>query len=121
MIEEDEDEAWFDEAAGPLVRPYALTRGRTRTDRYNLELITLIVSLPSRMAPPPNEPEYAHILSMCQRPVSIAEIAARLNLPIAVVKVLVSDLVDQKQVMFRAARVPDTSVLRAVLNGIEKL
>jgi hypothetical protein len=80
-----ENEFWFDEDAGPLVRPYAVARGRTRPTRHNLEMTTLVVA--ARTDRDVNvEREYAHILRMCQQPLSIAEVSAMLNLPLAVVK-----------------------------------
>ena len=118
----DEDHKWFDEEAGPLVRPYALTGGRTRTDRAELDLITLVVASRGRHADQESmEPEYVNILSQCQTPKSVAEISATLNLPLGVVKVLLGDLIDQKLVNFRTALSPDNEVLQAVLNGIRRL
>lgn len=37
---------WFDDAAGPVVRPYAMTRGRTRSssDDAGLDLIALVIA-----------------------------------------------------------------------------
>ncbi|SFP01281.1 Protein of unknown function [Amycolatopsis arida] len=119
------DEAWFDEAAGPLVRPYAVTGGRTRTDSVGLDLMTLVVALPSVTEAAGMAPEYARIVRLCQRPMSVAEVAARIDLPLPVVKVLLSDLIEQNYVIFRraapATEAPDQHVLQAVLDGIRKL
>lgn len=119
-------ESWFDEDAGPLVRPYALTRGRTRTGRHDLNMITLVVTVRSDAdAGFLVEPEYAEILHMCQTPLSVAEVSAKLNLPMAVVKVLLSDLIEQNLVVFRSPPVrtptPDRKLLQAVLDGIRRL
>jgi Protein of unknown function (DUF742) len=37
---------WFDDAAGPVVRPYAMTRGRTRisSGEVHLDLIALVIA-----------------------------------------------------------------------------
>ncbi|MFD6258796.1 DUF742 domain-containing protein, partial [Nocardia sp. NPDC060256] len=35
-------EPWFDEAAGPLVRPYAVTRGRTAGGGPELDMLTSV-------------------------------------------------------------------------------
>ena len=45
---------WRDSAAGPLVRPYAMTRGRTRADEIELHRTTLVVATgdPPRAAGP---------------------------------------------------------------------
>ncbi|EHR48765.1 Protein of unknown function (DUF742) [Saccharomonospora marina XMU15] len=121
----EHDEAWFDEAAGPLVRPYAVTGGRTRSDNFGLDMMTLVVSMqpPSEAATLPTE--YAKIVRLCQRPMSVAEVGAHVDLPLPVVKVLLSDLIEQNYVIFRRAappsEVPDQQVLQAVLDGIRKL
>jgi len=39
-------ERWLDEDAGAVVRPYALTRGRTRPAGGRLDLIALISAVP---------------------------------------------------------------------------
>ena len=71
------------------------------------------------------EPEYARIIALCQRPVSVAEVAARVDLPLPVVKVMLSDLIEQNLVLFRTAapvqETPNRHVLQAVLDGIRKL
>ncbi|MDQ3787717.1 MAG: DUF742 domain-containing protein [Actinomycetota bacterium] len=120
-----EDEEWFDEAAGPLVRPYAMTGGRTRSDTLGLDLITLVVAM-HNAADVDVEPEYAGILSACQYPASVVEVAAKVDLPLQVVKVLLSDLINQRLIMFRSpvapgAEPPSQHVLQAVLDGIRKL
>ena len=118
----NDDHTWFDEEAGPLVRPYAMTGGRTRTGQADLELITLVVAARGRHAQVASmDPEYAGILAQCQSPTSVAEISAALKLPLGVVKVLLGDLIDQKLVDFRTAVSPDHEVLQAVLNGIRRL
>jgi hypothetical protein len=117
----DDDHTWFDEEAGPLVRPYAMTGGRTRTEQYDLDLITLVVASRRHAGPEATEPEYLDILALCQSPTSVAEISAKLRLPLGVIKVLLGDLINQKLVHFRAAQTPDHEVLQAVLNGIRRL
>lgn len=124
MPEPTGDETWYDDAAGPLVRPYAVTRGRTRASRIELDLVTLVVAVPT---PPPGSDrlaldlEYEAILRLCRRPTSIAEISAALDLPLGVVKVLVGDLIEQRQVIYRSGLRPAPDVLQAVLDGIRRL
>jgi hypothetical protein len=118
-----EYEAWYDEAAGPLVRPYAVTRGRTRGLLTDLQLITLVVAA----QPVPRElvgrlaPEHLQILALCAYPTSIAELSAETSLPLSVVKILISDLVDMQLALFRSAAAPDPHVLQAVIDGIRRL
>ncbi|GAB2767089.1 DUF742 domain-containing protein [Amycolatopsis magusensis] len=115
-------EAWFDD---PLVRPYAVTGGRTRSENLSLDLITLVVAMPSIAEAAGMDPEYGQIVRLCQRPISVAEVAARVDLPLPVVKVLLCDLIEQNLVLFRTAapltETPNKHVLQAVLDGIRKL
>jgi hypothetical protein len=116
-------ETWYDENAGRLVRPYAVTRGRTRAGSHDLQLITLILAvdpvLPGQLAR--LDPEHRQILTLCSRPTSVAEISAALRLPLSVVKILIGDLVEQELVHTRSAVTPDPSILRAVIDGIRQL
>lgn len=117
---------WFDEDAGPVVRPYALTKGRTRATSYELDLITLVVA---RQPLPPNaralSPNYQRVLSACGYPVSVAEVAARADLPLGVVKILISDLIERDYVVFGPDSSPTTGpsldMMQKVLDGIRKL
>jgi len=118
------DNTWYDEDAGALVRPYAMTGGRTISSQTaELEMITLVVAVGSvnRMVAATLDPECLQILSICGQPKSIAEMSAELRLPLSVVKILIGDLIDKNLVMFRSAVTPDINVLQAVINGIRRL
>jgi hypothetical protein len=114
-------EAWYDD---PLVRPYAVTGGRTRSSTLGLDLITLVVAM--RTADEVDlQHEYARVLRSCQQPISVVEVAAEVDLPLQVVKVVLSDLITQRLVIFRSANPvhepPSRHVLQAVLDGIRRL
>lgn len=82
-----------DEAS--LVRPYILTAGRTNT-RVNLPLEAPIRTLEFGPAPRwPRSDVRAKILGLGVDSPSVAEIAARLSLPLGVARVLIGDLVTQ--------------------------
>jgi hypothetical protein len=120
-----EDEEWFDDADGSLVRPYAMTGGRTRSDTLGLDLITLVVAMHG-VTETDVEPEYERIMAACQFPTSVVEVAAKVDLPLQVVKVLLSDLITQRLIIFRSpvaptSEPPSQHVLQAVLDGIRKL
>lgn len=117
---------WFDEDAGPLVRPYALTRGRVMGAGHDLDMLTVVVTAARAPTLRRTEPEYADIVALCRIPQSVAEVAAHVKLPLAVTKILVGDLIGEGHLIFRAPVQPDAgpgdlNVLRAVLDGIRKL
>ena len=65
-------------------------------------------------------------MELCRdRPPSVAELAAELDLPIGVVRVLVGDLWRPNSCMYtgpcRPAELPDESILREVINGLRAL
>lgn len=158
---------WFDDAAGPVVRPYAMTRGRTRSssDEARLDLIALVIaqSADGEGDAKPDEnvdgageadaagshpaghtagggrdghadvhadstlaPEHIDIVVRCRRaPQSVAELAAELDLPVGVVRVLIGDLIDADWVRVSRpvppAELPDESILREVIDGLRAL
>ena len=76
-----------------LVRPYTLTAGRTDTD-VDLPLEAPIQTLQAGLAHRwPSDDARGRIIQLCVASPSVAEIAARLNLPVGVARVLVGDLV----------------------------
>lgn len=120
------DRAWFDENARHLVRPYTITRGRTRSTQGTLNLITHVLADDRNVDLAALEPEATAICELCRdRPLSVAEIAAKLNLPISVVKVLLGDLFDASAIVTRApisiAETPDVDIIETVLDGLRQL
>ncbi|TRV75467.1 DUF742 domain-containing protein [Streptomyces sp. 130] len=124
-----------EDAAGTMVRPYTITRGRTAPDRDDLTLITVLTTAhdprdehgaaarPGRL-----QPEHRLILDRCRRPAAVAEVAADLDLPVSVTKILLADLVANGLLIARAplsvARVSggaDMGVLAAVRDGLRRL
>ncbi|MER6030284.1 DUF742 domain-containing protein [Streptomyces sp. NPDC001851] len=121
---------WFDDEAGPVVRPYAMTRGRTTSPaQHRLDLIAVVVTEPDAGDPetdPTLSPEHVEIVGLCRdEPQSVAELAAELELPVGVVRVLVGDLVHTELVHVTRpvppAELPDESILRDVINGLRAL
>ncbi|MBT2380193.1 DUF742 domain-containing protein [Streptomyces sp. ISL-111] len=121
---------WYDAEAGPVVRPYAMTRGRTSSaSRHRLDLIALVVPEPAAEDPGRDQtlaPEHVTIVELCSdMPQSIAELAAELDLPVGVVRVLVGDLVEDELVHVTRpvppAELPDVNILREVINGLRAL
>jgi hypothetical protein len=121
---------WFDDEAGPVVRPYAMTRGRTAsTGQHRLDLIALVLTEPEvgdLESEQTLSPEHVDIVDFCRvTPQSVAELSAGLNLPIGVVRVLIGDLVEVELVQVTRpvppAELPDESILRDVINGLRAL
>ena len=116
------DETWLDGDAGRLVRPYAVTNGRT-TASLKLDLLSMVVATGNGVSSS-LEPDHVQVLGLCLWPASVAEIAARLRLPAAVTKVLLSDLVDCGAVRAAAPRsAADASnrvLLERLLDGLQR-
>jgi hypothetical protein len=74
-----------------LVRPFVMTGGRTRVEHRDLRLETMLKTV--QQAPPGLPTEQEAILRACQQPLSVAELAARLDLVLGVAAILVGDLV----------------------------
>jgi hypothetical protein len=116
-----EDDTWLDGDSGRLVRLYAVTNGRT-SPSMKLDLMSMVVATGSR-ANGVMEPDHVQLLGVCQRPASVAEIAARLRLPAVVTKVLLSDLVDCGAVRTApptAAAGADRILLERLLDGLQR-
>ncbi|MYT69236.1 MULTISPECIES: DUF742 domain-containing protein [unclassified Streptomyces] len=121
---------WFDDDAGPVVRPYAMTRGRTTSaGQHRLDLIAVVVAQARGGDPVADQtlsPEHVDIVELCRdSPQSVAELAAELDLPVGVVRVLIGDLVDDDLVHVTRpvppAELPDESILRDVIDGLRAL
>ena len=110
----------------PLVRPYALTGGRTKPKRdYPLEaLVQTDVDLEAARF---RSPEESAIAELCTESRSVAEVAALIKLPLGVVRVLISDLVDRGIVQVHTLTSdaddsrPDAALLERVLSGLRNL
>ncbi|MGB8386549.1 DUF742 domain-containing protein [Mycobacterium sp.] len=89
----DAREPWPTSHKASLVRPYTLTAGRTDTD-VDLPLEAPVEALQAGLAHqwPANDAR-GEIIQLCVDSPSVAEISARLDLPLGVTRVLVGDLV----------------------------
>jgi hypothetical protein len=116
-----DDELWVDAAAGPLVRPYTVTAGRTRP-AVDFDLLSLVVATGRR--PRALDPEHAEALEWCRAPTSVAEVAAHLRLPVTITKVVLGDLVECRAMTTRArhtaADPTDRALLEKLLDGLQR-
>lgn len=114
-----------EEQASSLVRPYAVTRGRTRPS-YQLQ-IEAMVSASHYEARDLSalSPECQSILGYCRDWRSVAEISAVLRMPLGVARVLIGDMAMEGLVRVHQADHghgrPDLSLLERVLSGLRKL
>jgi hypothetical protein len=122
------DEAWPQRDSGPVVRPYAVTGGRTEAEGEELTLLTVLVATgqplpdddPGRLAP-----EHLRLLQLCSSQMTLADLAADTALPVGVVRVLLADLTELGAITVVAQRSADkktsNDVLKEILNGLRAL
>ncbi|MEU9024227.1 DUF742 domain-containing protein [Actinomadura sp. NPDC048394] len=123
-------ERWIDAAAGPIVRPYAVTRGRTRPRGEPLDIVAILVATGRQPAEPGRLSRHQRrLLALCRRPHALADLASDLDLPFGVIRVLAGDLVDSGLVSVQrwAPATPsvqphnDPNLLRRVLDELRAL
>jgi hypothetical protein len=117
-------ERWFDQEAGPVVRPYAVTKGRTEsaTAFGLIDVVMATGERPSGQFRP--GPEHRRILGVCRRPVPVVDLTSEIDLPLGVVRVLLGDLAEEGMLRIVSAQrqpVSDHRLLRMVLDGLESL
>jgi hypothetical protein len=105
------------------VRPYAVANGRTQPSRQ-LDLLSLVEAT-GRRSGWLLGPEHADAIGVCQAPISVAEVASRLAQPVAVTKIVLSDLIDLELVTARPpepiADPGDLEVLEVVARGLRAM
>jgi hypothetical protein len=77
-----------------VVPVYAFTQGRTRSTGRDLPLEAVVTAAKAGGRQGALQTESLAIVSMCSRPLSLAEIGAALRVPVGVARVLVGDLVN---------------------------
>lgn len=116
---------------GRLVRPYTMTGGRTGRELPLIALEALVTATPTgqRMRDQLRW-EACRIIDLTRRGMALVELAARLDVPIGVVRVLVSDLVKRSAVELTEPReepvdeedgLAYATLLKKVLDGIKSL
>ncbi|MCW7943769.1 multi-component regulatory system-3 [Streptomyces hygroscopicus] len=122
----DPDRPLLDDAVGRMVRPYTVSEGRTRPTCH-FDLMTMVVA--TGATPRSNLGlDHTHVLELCRRPVTVAEIAGLTRMPATVIKVLLSDLVERGAVVTRpfdpankgSSPAPDLDLLEALRDGLLK-
>jgi hypothetical protein len=117
-----------DHGYGPrtLVRPYVLTRGRTQSRRH----LAIEAMVSTRAGAHWNGArltgEFRSVRTLCHHPRSVAEVAARLSVPLGVARVLLDDMAEQGLVTIHDTRVsadgrPAAALMERVLHGLRRL
>lgn len=116
---------------GRIVRPYTMTGGRTGVGLPMIALEALVAATPAGMRMRGHfRWEAAEIIAMSRRETAIIELAALLEVPIGVVRVLAADLRERGAVTITdptSQSVPEadelayTDLLEKVLDGIKAL
>ena len=88
---------------GPFLRPYAMTEGRTEPTGPDLAIEDLIGAASATDPPPWLSLEHRSIALACRETLSVAELAARVDLPLGVTRVLVGDLATHGMVIVHRA------------------
>jgi hypothetical protein len=108
-----------------LVRPYAVTGGRTKP-RTQLQIEAMVAASHYEARDlSVLSPECQAILSFCRDWRSVAEISAVLRMPLGVARVLIADMAMEGLVRVHqtdhAQGRPDINLLERVLSGLRKL
>lgn len=119
------DEHEIDLGPGPVVRPYALTGGRTRPTGETIDLLATVTAISS--GPVDDmllDPEYVAVMRRCWQPTPVADLASDLNLALGVIRILLSGMRDQGLVTIRPparSRLADPRILRDVADALRRL
>ncbi len=119
---------WLDHDAGPVVRPYTLTGGRVAPAEGEFDLVAFVVATMSELpltVAAQLLPEHHGLVAASWEPISVVELAAKLDLSIGVVRVLLGDLRSAGLISLyeppAASQPHDIDVLKAVVNGLRAL
>lgn len=117
--------------AGRLIRPYTMTGGRTGADIPIIALEALITATPAGLkARHQFRWEASEIITLTKREIALVEVAARVDVPIGVARVVVADLAKKGAVLITdppTGELTDldgisyTTLLNKVLDGIRSL
>ena len=109
--------------SGRLIRPYAMIGGRTTAETEISLEAQIQASTRASQHLGAYRWEAAKVVELVQSPMALIEIAARLQIPIGVARVLVADLVSDGAVMLHVPEKTQSfaSLLERVLDGVRNL
>lgn len=113
------------EPQGAAVRPYSITRGRVTSADSRVRVETMVRAIPGGRHPDGSVPagRLRALLAAARGAVSVAELAAAVDLPVAVALVLVGDLATDGLVELSTPTVArqDVALLRRLIDGVAAL
>jgi hypothetical protein len=117
------DDEQFQELDGRVVPAYALTRGRTRSLGLDLPLEAVVMASEAGLLRLSSlQAERRTIVELCAAPMSVAELAAHLRIPLGVAQVLVGDLASSGYLAVQRAPTsgdrPDAAISERLLDGV---
>jgi hypothetical protein len=123
---QDRDDRGGGDYRDSALRPYVITRGRARPSRNTIGVDSLLVAAePAKALSVSATREQRALLRMCRQLLSLVEAAAHLGLPVSIVAIVASDLVDSGHLAARSTT-PETvrsdrDLLQEVLDGLRRL
>ncbi|MET7285927.1 DUF742 domain-containing protein [Streptomyces sp. NPDC005573] len=124
------EDHWYEDETGAMVRPYTVTRGRTRpSGRHTVDLMSWVTALEADPAGTGVDHAQAALLDRIRRaPRPVVELAAGADLPLTVVRVLLGDLAEAGLVRIDAPRgltatgpTADPELLREIVHRLKQL
>jgi hypothetical protein len=124
------DDQWYEDETGSMVRPYTVTRGRTRpSDRHTIDLMSYVTVLEPEDGRPGVDHARARLLDLVRRsPRPVVELAADADLPLTVVRVLLGDLAEAGLVRIdpprrspRGGAAADPELLQEIVQRLREL
>ncbi len=114
-----------------VVRPYAVTAGRTRPGGDIIDMVALVSVVrtwpdggAAREEVSELGPEHVRLLRFCRSRPSVADLAAELDLPLGVVRILLADLRERGLVKIHPpvrAGLADVSILKEVADALRRI
>ncbi|MGW1750894.1 DUF742 domain-containing protein [Streptomyces sp. NPDC002092] len=123
------DEHWYEDETGAMVRPYTVTRGRTRpSDGHRIDLMARITAVGGEVRPGVDHAGAALLALLRGRSRPVVELAADADLPLTVLRVLLGDLAEAGLVRVDApgrgaagGAADDPALLREIIERLREL